>query len=101
MFVVCVTIFVKPGHADDFIAASLKNAKGTRSEEGNLRFDILRCHDDENQFFLYEAYRTEDDFKNHQRTPHYLAWKECVAGWMAKNRIGVKHTSVFPVDDEW
>lgn len=98
MFVVCVTILVKPGHTDDFIAATLANAKGTRQEPGNLRFDVLRAIEDENQFFLYEAYKTQDDFTQHQQTPHYLTWRETVADWMAQKRVGVKHTSIFPED---
>ena len=101
MFVVCVTIHVKPGHADDFIAASIKNSEGTRQEQGNVRFDVLRSVDDENQFFLYEVYKSPEDFTAHQRTEHYLLWRDTVADWMAEKRVGVKHTSVFPDDWDW
>lgn len=101
MFVVCVTVHVKPGQANDFIAASIKNAEGTRQESGNVRFDVLRSIDDENQFFLYEVYKSPEDFTLHQQTSHYFTWKETVSEWMAEKRVGVKHTSVFPDDWDW
>lgn len=99
MYVVCVTVRVKPEHADHFRSATLANARGTRAEPGNVRFDVLQAEDDPGRWFLYEAYRTKDEFAAHQRTPHYLAWKEAVAPWMAEPRQGVKHRSVFPESD--
>ena len=101
MFVVCVSITVDPAHVDEFLAATLANARATRLEPGNLRFDVLRQEQDAARFTLYEAYRAPEDFAEHQRTPHYLAWKERVAAWMAAPRVGVRHTSVFPPDAAW
>lgn len=100
MYVVCVTVWVKAGFEAAFIEATHKNHVGTRKEPGNLRFDVLQKADDPAQFFLYEVYRTEEDFSIHQKTPHYQAWKETVAGWMAQNRQGVRHHSLFP-DAGW
>lgn len=96
MYVVCVSIHVQEGRAAEFVEAMLENARATRREPGNLRFDVLRQEQDPNRFTLYEAYRTPADFAAHQRTEHYLRWKDKVAGWMAEPRVGVKHFSVFP-----
>ncbi|MDP8244300.1 MAG: antibiotic biosynthesis monooxygenase [Candidatus Hinthialibacter antarcticus] len=101
MYVVCVTVYVVPGKENEFIEATSLNHKGTRQEPGNLRFDVLQANDDPARFFLYEAYRSEDDFKAHQQTNHYLTWRETVQDWMAKKREGVKHTSLFPTDGDW
>lgn len=101
MYVVCVTIYVTPGRVDDFIEATLENARHTRQEPGNLRFDVLRATDEMNRFFLYEAYKTPDDFAAHQQTRHYLTWRETVKDWMAQPRVGVRHVSIFPEDREW
>ncbi len=101
MYVVCVTVHVVPGHAQDFIQATLENALETRKEPGNVRFDVLQAVDDENRFFLYEVYRTPEDFTTHQQTEHYLTWRDTVQDWMAQKRQGVKHRSLFPQDDEW
>lgn len=99
MYVVAVTIFVKPEFADRFREATLDNARGSRQEPGNLRFDVLQAEDDPNRFLLYEAYKTRDDFAKHQATAHYTRWKQTVADWMAQPRQGVKHNSVFFGDE--
>jgi autoinducer 2-degrading protein len=100
MYVVSVTVLVKPDCVDSFLAATLDNARNTRQESGNVRFDVLQAEDDPNRFLLYEAYQGEEDFKNHQQTEHYLRWKAGVAQMMAQPRQGVKHHSLFFGDDE-
>lgn len=95
MYVVTVTIWVKPQNLQNFIDATLDNARNTRGEPGNLRFDVLQAEEDGNRFLLYEAYRTKDDFVKHQQTAHYLRWKETVADFMAQPRQGIKHHSLF------
>ena len=101
MFVVCVDIRVHPAQAAAFVAATLVNAHHTRLEPGNVRFDVLRQEADAARFTLVEAYRSAEDFAAHQRTPHYLAWKETVAPWMAFPRVGTRHGSLFPADADW
>ena len=100
MYVVSVTVRVADGFAEQFVEATLDNARDTRQEAGNVRFDVCRAEDDPNQFLLYECYRERDDFKAHQQTAHYLRWRETVADWMAEPRKGVKHTSIFFGDGE-
>jgi quinol monooxygenase YgiN len=101
MYIVCVTVHVTPEHVQSFIEATLENARGSRREPGNVRFDVLRAESDPAQFFLYEVYREKEDFARHQQTPHYLKWKETVAPWMAVPRQGVRHVSLFPPDPDW
>lgn len=96
MYVVCVRVQVLPEHVDGFVAATLANARGTRAEPANLRFDVLRGNDDGTRFFLYEVYVDEAGFRAHQQTAHYLAWKETVAPMMAVPRVGEKYTSLAP-----
>ena len=95
MYVVSVTVFVEPGQEQSFIDATLDNARNTRTEPGNVRFDVCRVADNPSQFLLYEVYHSEGDFKAHQQTEHYLRWKQTVADWMAQPRQGVKHHSIF------
>jgi (4S)-4-hydroxy-5-phosphonooxypentane-2,3-dione isomerase len=95
MYVVCVTVFVQPAKVQEFIAASLDNARNSRQEPGNLRFDFLQAEDDPARFMIYEAYRAKEDFAAHQQTPHYLRWKQTVADWMSQPRQGVRHKSLF------
>ena len=100
MFAVCVTVFVKSDFVQQFIEAVLDNARNTRKEPGNLRFDVLQAEDDKTRFMLYEVYHTKSDFERHQQTPHYLRWKAAVADWMAQPRQGAKHQALFFGDAE-
>jgi autoinducer 2-degrading protein len=99
MFVVCVTILVKPQFVAQFIEATLENARNTRLEPGNVRFDVLQAEGDSNRFLLYEAYKTPEGFSHHQKTDHYLRWKRTVSDFMAQPRQGVKHNALFFGDE--
>ncbi len=98
MYIVGVNIHVKPEHVEEFNSATQKNHEGTRTEPGNLRFDVLQDREDPNRFFLYEVYESEEAFKAHQQTPHYLTWRETVQDWMAEKRIGKRYVNLMPAD---
>src|SRR5574342_551698 len=92
VYVVCVTVHVVPEQVQPFLQATQENARRTRlTEPGSVRFDILQAESESTRFFLYEVYREKEDFATHQKTPHYLRWKETVAPWMAIPRQGVRH----------
>ena len=95
MYVVCVTIFVLPAHIEEFKAATFDNARNTRREAANIRFDFLQSEEDPARFFLYEVYQRKEDFAAHQQTEHYLRWKNAVAPWMAQPRVGMRHVPLF------
>ena len=101
MFVVSVTVWVKPEHVSEFISATLANARGSREESGNLRFDVNQSVEDSGRFHLYEVYLDEESFAAHQRTEHYAIWRDTVKDWMAQPRQGVKHYSLFPDAPDW
>lgn len=101
MYVVCVQVHVRDERVREFTDAILDNARATRDEPGNVRFDVLQQEQDPTRFLLYEVYRSPTDFAAHQQTPHYFRFRDTVAGWMAEPRVGVRHTSVFPADDAW
>lgn len=100
MYIVSVTVHVKPEHVTRFIEATLDNARNTRKEPGNVRFDVSQAEDDPARFLLYEVYHSKDDFAAHQRTPHYLRFRDAVAQWMAQPRVGVRHRAIFFGDSE-
>ena len=68
MYVVCIHVHVKPEHREEFIRASLENARSTIQEPGNLRFDVLEQADDPNRFLLYEVYRDAAGMEAHKAT---------------------------------
>jgi (4S)-4-hydroxy-5-phosphonooxypentane-2,3-dione isomerase len=100
MYVVSVTIFVKPEFVQPFIEATYLNAVSTRKEPSNVRFDVSQAVDDPTRFLLYEVYTSKDGLTFHQQQPHYLTWRETVMDWMAKPREGVKHNALFFDDDK-
>ena len=100
MYVVSVTVHVKPEFVPQFIEATLDNARNTRREPGNLRFDVSQAEDDAGRFLLYEVYRSKEGFAAHQRTDHYIRWRDRVTDWMAQPRQGIRHRPIFFGDAE-
>ena len=96
MHVTVVYVHVKPENVDDFIRASLDNARESVKEPGNMRFDVLQSPDDPAAFILYEAYKTAEDAAAHKNTPHYLKWRATVTDWMAEPRKGVPYNGLIP-----
>jgi autoinducer 2-degrading protein len=100
MYVVLVHIQVKPEHRAQFVDACRGNHEGTRREPGNLRWDLLQSEESPDKFALHEVYRSKADFEAHQKTEHYLRWREAVKDWMAVPRQGLKFNSLLPADAE-
>lgn len=96
MHVTLVHVHVKPEHLEPFIAATLRNHEGSVREPGNLRFDVLQSEDDPTRFVLVEMFRDADAATAHKATPHYLAWRDEVAAWMATPRVGQRHRLLAP-----
>lgn len=101
MHIVHVFVHVKPGTADDFIRATLLNARASvTTEPGCLRFDVLRRQDYPSRFVLVEVYRTPEDAASHKQTPHYTAWRDSVGPMMAEARTSVTFSNVFPDSEQ-
>jgi autoinducer 2-degrading protein len=96
MHVTLVHVQVKPGHIDDFIAATRLNHEASIQEPGNRRFDVLQSPENPAQFILYEAYISAEAAAAHKETTHYLTWRDTVADWMAEPRRGVPFDGLFP-----
>jgi (4S)-4-hydroxy-5-phosphonooxypentane-2,3-dione isomerase len=98
MFVVHVHVRVRPGQVDDFLAATLINARASLAEPGVLRFDVIQDQADPAHVILVEVYRDADASAAHKETPHYAAWRDRVADMMAEPRASAKFSAVFPAD---
>lgn len=96
MYVTLVHVRVKPQFIDAFIEACRENHLASVREPGNMRFDVLRSRDEPDRFILYEAYTTPEAAAAHKQTPHYIAWRDRVADWMAEPRRGVVYDGLFP-----
>jgi (4S)-4-hydroxy-5-phosphonooxypentane-2,3-dione isomerase len=100
MLLVHVHIRVVPGRLDDFLAATLDNARASLTEPGVLRFDVIQDDQDREHVVLVEVYRDDDAAAAHKQTAHYATWRDRVAGMMAEPRRSQKYSAVFPADGE-
>ena len=50
------------------------NAAAARAEPGCLTFDVLVHPEDPDRIMLYEVYRSEEAFKEHQTTPAFKSY---------------------------
>ncbi len=96
MLSVHVHVHVKPGFAEDFLKATLVNARHSVQEPGIARFDVCRDPEDPLRFLLVEVYRTPEAPGQHKQTAHYATWRDAVAPMMAEPRHSVRFEMVFP-----
>ena len=101
MLIVHVHVRVKPESVQQFLEASLENARHSVQEPGIARFDVLQQNDDPTRFVLHEVYRNADAPTAHKATAHYAKWRDTVVDMMAEPRRGVQFTNVFPGDQGW
>lgn len=97
VFVICK---VKPEMREAFREAALRDREGSRTEPGNLRFDILEpasSSADPSEppvFYLFELYRSQEAFAAHQQTPHYHRFRDETVEMMAEPRQGIRWVPV-------
>lgn len=101
MFIVHVSVHVKPDQVENFKTATIANATESIKEPGIVRFDVVQQQDDPNRFTFVEVYRTLEDPARHKETNHYKTWRDTVADMMVEPRTSVKYTEIFPPENEW
>ncbi len=100
MLVVHVHAQVRPERVEDFLSATLVNARASLAEPGVLRFDVIQDQADPGHVVLVEVYRDDDAPAAHKLTPHYAAWRDSVAEMMAAPRASTRFSAVFPAGSE-
>ncbi|MCK3683934.1 putative quinol monooxygenase [Maribellus sp. YY47] len=101
MYIVHVFVHVKRDYVEDFIEATVENAKNSLQEPGVALFDIVQQQDDLTRFVLVEVYRHYEDPAKHKNTEHYQRWREKVSDMMAEPRTSTVFYNVFPEDESW
>ncbi|MEC8381766.1 MAG: putative quinol monooxygenase [Myxococcota bacterium] len=87
MVIIQITHTILPEHVDLYVKATLANAKNTRQEPGNIRFDFLKDSSDPCTFQLYEVYLDQAAQREHLASAHFAAWKTAVDGVFAGRSI--------------
>ena len=102
MHILFVTLKIKPERRDEFIKEMLLNAKGANENEpGCLRFDVVQDLQDPNTLHLYEVYKDEAAFKDHQNAPHYKRFSEVAGAWRDGPSVLNVGSNIYPTDDDW
>jgi len=102
MYVLVVTIDIKPGFKEQFVAAMLEDARGSvANEPGCLRFDVIQDEQNANRIYLYEVYRDKSAFDAHTQTPHFIKWRDTVKDWLASPPVVGTGSNIFPSDADW
>lgn len=91
-----VDVKVKENQEDAFLESSIKNARLSKREAMNQRFDVLQARDDPSQFALVEIYRNANGPLDHKETVHYAEWRDTVADMMASPRSATQWDTIFP-----
>jgi quinol monooxygenase YgiN len=72
-----VSLQVRPGRLEEFLAAIEENAERSATDEpGCLYFDVVQALDDDHHFVFYELYADEDAVAAHRAAPHFARWRE-------------------------
>jgi len=87
MVVIQITHHILPEHVDLYLKATLENAKATREEPGNIRFDVLQDQTDPCCFQLYEVYTDREAQQSHLKSEHFALWKNMVQHVFANRTI--------------
>lgn len=66
-YVLQVQITIKPENVDEFMPQVLENAAAARKEPGCLAFDVNVDPQDRTKIMLYEIYKSEAAFQEHQQ----------------------------------
>ena len=102
MYVLVVTINIKPERKKEFIASMLDDARCSVSNEpGCLRFDVIQDEQDPNRIYLYEAYKDKAAFDAHGKAPHFIKWRDTVKDWWASPAVVGRGSNIFPTDADW
>ncbi|HUI90094.1 MAG TPA: antibiotic biosynthesis monooxygenase [Anaerolineales bacterium] len=101
MHIVHVFVQVKDGGVEEFMNATIENARNSLQERGVARFDVIQQVDDPTRFLLVEVYRTEEAVSRHKETAHYAQWQKTVEPLMQKPRTRVVYQSIFPDESGW
>ena len=97
-YALMVTVWVKPERRAEFLDVLAADAKGTRAEPENLRFDLLEDEDEPNKFHFYSVYKSSAGLDFHRTTPHYKAWSDFRASGGVEKQEATKALAIDYTD---
>lgn len=90
MYVVTVWFKIHASHYEAFMEAIQHNAvTSVSTEPGCRQFDVCEGDPVDCVIFLYEVYDSQDDFKIHLTTPHFVQFNAHTAAWVIDKKVQV------------
>jgi quinol monooxygenase YgiN len=89
MIYVIATVQLKPGTVDAFAVAAAPCLIGTRSEEGNISYDLHRRVGAPDTVVFVERWESRDHLKAHFSAPHMLTYREATKDMVAERKIEI------------
>ena len=90
MISVSVRYIVKNECSEQFLKRISEHAKTTFiKEEECIFFDYCKKQDAENEFFVYEIYKSVDGLENHKQSDHSKAFSNDVKDWLIERSLTV------------
>ena len=88
MYVVVVNFDIKPSHWQEFLPAMKENARlSLEQEPGCRQFDICTSPNKPHSVFLYEVYDSEEAFKAHLASEHFVQFNALTSAWLAGKQV--------------
>ena len=80
MLALVVSLQVKPGHREAFLAAITEQAERSFTDEPGCRyFDVAVDTADDHHFTFYELYTDQAALDAHRAAPHFAVWRRAAA----------------------
>lgn len=77
---IAATIAVRPEHRAELLAVFTALVSASRSEEGNLRYDLHQDLNDENRFVFFENWRDRAVVDSHNASAHFQNFLKAIDG---------------------
>lgn len=88
MYVVTVNFTIRLTHFTEFMAAMRTNARDSLElETGCLQFDICDSGHEDGTVFLYEVYKSREDFELHLAADHFLDFASVTSTWVCEKHV--------------
>ena len=87
MYLVAVTFDIHPAETRAFAARVARQAADSLEEPGCARFDVWQAPGNPGRVFLFEIYDDRAAFDTHLASPHFIAFAEETAAWVADKTV--------------
>ena len=85
MITIIASFELKPECVEEFLAQAEECIAGSRSEEGNVDYNLYVSRENSCKYFFIENWKDEEAIKFHNSTPHFQKFSAAFAPMLAGN----------------